>query len=171
MTERSERSFSGTAVALVLFAMVIAGAVYRYWPSDDREIRRHLSNLAESLSTPAISNEVANMTRFAALREYFAPEVRVRLADQEIVSRETLVGVISRSQPPQLVVEFVDVNVVLAPDHSTADVNLTAHLSTTNSAGEKATDTHRLRGVMEKRDGDWVINQVDVREPPGPGRP
>jgi hypothetical protein len=168
VTERSERSFSGTAVAMVLFTMIIAGAVYRYWPSDDREIRRHVSNLAESLSTPAINNEVASMTRFAALREYFAPEVRIRLVDQEIVSRETLIGLISRSQPGQLVVEFVDVNVALAEDHATADVSLTAHLSTTDATGQKSTDTHQVRGVMEKRDGDWVISLVDAPEPQRP---
>ena len=48
----TERSYSGTVVAAIIFAAMIAGIVYRYWPSDERSIRRHLSNMAEALSFP-----------------------------------------------------------------------------------------------------------------------
>jgi hypothetical protein len=165
VTAPGERSFSGSVVAAVLFAVLVGGMVYRYWPSDDREIRRHLSNLADGLSTPPTNSEVANIARIAALREYFAPEVRVKLGDQEIVSRDTLIGILSRASPEHLVVDFNDVNVALANDHAAANVSLTAQLSTTASTGEKNLDTHQVSGVMEKRDDDWVITQVDVREP------
>ena len=72
-SEDRERAVSGTAVAAVLFALVGAGVAYRYWPDEERDIRRHLSNLAEALTTSADSeNEAERSTRLAAIREYFA---------------------------------------------------------------------------------------------------
>src|SRR5512133_2607316 len=99
---------------------MLVGIAYRYWPSDEREIRRHLSNLAEALSVPGAETEVARITRVAAMREYFAPDIRIRVGSEQIVSREALMGVIGRLSPPPggIAVEFVDVTVALAEDHS-----------------------------------------------------
>ena len=38
------------------------------------------------------------MTRFAALREYFDPDVRVNIDGQEIVTRDALIRVITQCQ-------------------------------------------------------------------------
>src|SRR5262249_33885348 len=130
----AERAHSGTIVAAVLLAIMLGGIAYRYWPSDEREIRRHLSNLAEVLSVPGAETEVARITRMAAMREYFAPDVRIRVGAEQIVSRDALMAALGRLSPPPggLAVEFVDVTVALADDHSSADVTLTAKVASTN---------------------------------------
>jgi hypothetical protein len=167
VTTGTEKSHSGTAIAIVLLALIVAGVVYRYWPSDEREIRRHLSNLAEGLSSPTTDSEVASITRLAALREYFAPEVRVRAGAAEIRSRETLVGLISQSRPSGLVVEFVDVKVAVSENHSAARIELTAKVSRTDpTSGESSLDARPATGTVEKRDGDWVITEVEFPDPP-----
>src|SRR5438046_1536199 len=115
----AERSYSGTAVAGVLLALMIAGVAYRYWPGDERDIRRHLSNLAEALSVPlAAESDEEHLTRLAALREYFDPDVRVRLDDRELTSRDGVMAELMRFQPPAggMAVEFLNITKALADD-------------------------------------------------------
>lgn len=161
------RSYSGTIVAIVLIALMVAGLVYRYWPSDEREIRRHLSNLAEVLSTPGAETEVAQLTRIAALGEYFAPDVRIRIGPEQIVSRAALIALVSRMGAPAggIAVELVDVTVTLADDHRSADVRLTAKVATTNPrTGESTVDAREAALTMSDAEGDWVITNVESRE-------
>src|SRR5262245_15021076 len=47
---------SGTVVAVVIFTAMLSGLLYRYWPNEERDIRRHLINLAEALSIPTTDN-------------------------------------------------------------------------------------------------------------------
>src|SRR6266446_2174509 len=130
----SDRSYSGTAVAAVLLALMIAGVAYRYWPGDERDIGRHLSNLAEALSFPLAESDEEHLTRLAALREYFDPDVRVRLDDRELTSRDAVMRELTRFQPPTggLGVEFVNITTALAADQQTAAVTLTVRLSSTS---------------------------------------
>lgn len=163
------RSHSGTIVAIVLFAMMVGGVVYRYWPSDERAIRRHLSNLAEVLSMPGRESEVERLTRMAALREYFAPDVRIRLGSEQIVSREALVALVGRMNPPAggVAVEFVDVSVMLADDHRSASVGLTAKIASTDpQTGESTLDTRQAAVMMADENDDWVITSVEAKETP-----
>jgi len=161
--------YSGTVVAAVLIAIMVGGIAYRYWPSDEREIRRHLSNLAETLSVPGDEADVARLTRIAAMREYFAPDVRFRVGSEQIVSRDALIAVIGRLSPPPggVAVEFVDVTVALAEDHSSAEVTLTAKIASTNrQTGEKTLDVQGAAVQMRDTEGDWVITSAEPRELP-----
>jgi hypothetical protein len=155
----SERSYSGTVVAAILLAMMLAGLTYRYWPSDERSIRRHLSNLAETLSFPLAESTEERLTRVAVLREYFAPDVRVGLDERQITTRDEIIALLSRYQPPPggVSVEFVDVNIALAEDHESAAVTLTAKMSTTDDQGVSTVDQRIADVRMRKFDGDWVI--------------
>ena len=161
----TERSYSGTAVAAVIFTAMLTGVMYRYWPSDERSIRRHLSNLAEALSIPSTDSAEERLTRFAVLREYFSPEVRIRLEDREIASRETLIAELSQWRPPPggLAVEFVDITVAVAEDRGSARVTLSAKASTTDATGKSTVDERAADVLMLKRDGDWVISSATLR--------
>jgi hypothetical protein len=167
MTE-PDRSYSGTAVAAILLVVMIAGVVYRYWPSDERSIRRHLSNLAEALSFPLAESAEERLTRVAVLREYFAPDVRVGLDDLEITSRDEIIGLLSRFQPPPggVIVEFVDINIAIADDHQSAAVTLTAKMSSTNEQGASTLDQRVADVTMRNIDDDWVIARATLREKP-----
>jgi hypothetical protein len=164
MTDTEPRH-SGTVVAAVIFAAMIAGLVYRYWPSDERSISRHLSNLAEALSIPSTDSNEERATRFAVLEEYFSPDVRIRLDEREFVSRDALIDVLSRWKPPPggLAVEFVDVKVALASDNATATIGLTAKASTTKPGGESTLDQRAADVTMMKLAGDWVISNAIFR--------
>jgi len=163
----SERSYSGTIVAAVLLAVMMAGIAYRYWPSDERAIRRHLSNLAEALSFPVSETEEERLTRIAVLREYFAPDVRVSLDDREFSSRDEIINLLSRYQPPRggVNVEFVNIAIVLAEDGESATVTLTARMSSTNERGVSTLDERIAILTMRNADDDWVIANAVLRTP------
>lgn len=161
----SARDRSGTSVAAVIFTMMIAGVLYRYWPNEERDIRRHLSNLAEALSIPTTDNEVERITRFAALREYFSSDVRVRIDQREVVTRDALIGLLRDAQPPPggIKVEFADVVVTLAPDSRQAMIQLTAKVVTTEpGTTNSVVDARSANVVMTTLDGDWVIASAEA---------
>lgn len=169
----TERAHSGTAVAAVILAAMIAGLVYRYWPSDEHAIRRHLSNLAEALSRPAAEQEVLRLTRLAALREYFAPEVRIRFDEREIAGRDPLLDALQllQSRAADVLVEFADVRIKLADDAGSATVQLTARVSSSERPTEPATvDMRSVAAHMAKRDGDWLITAADATDAPSTAR-
>lgn len=161
----SERSYSGTVVAAILLTAMIAGVGYRYWPSDERSIRRHLSNLAEALSFPLAEGTEERLTRIAVLREYFDPNVRIRLDDLELTSRDEIIEVLSRFQPPPggVNVEFVNISVTLAADEESAAVTLRAKLSSTDEKGVSTLDERVADVTMRKSDDDWVIASAVLR--------
>jgi hypothetical protein len=154
------RARSGSVVVVALFAMLAGGLVYRYWPSQEREIRRHLSNLAEVLSGSPTEGDPMAQTRFAVLREYFAPEARVTVDGLAYTPREAIVERLERRRLPPggEGVEFLDVAVVLASDGLRARVSATARISTnTVPDSDSSVQTRRVTGEMANRDGDWVI--------------
>ena len=162
----SDRSYSGTLVAAILLAVMVAGIAYRYWPSDERSIRRHLSNLAEALSFPLAESTEERITRLAVLREYFDPNVRVKLDDRDLTSsRDEIIELLSRFQAPPggVNVEFVDILVHLADDHETATVTLTAKMSSTNDKGVSMLEERLADVSMKNADGDWVIASAVLR--------
>ena len=161
-----KRDFSGTAVAAVILLAMLGGLVYRYWPSEERSIRRHLSNLAAALSLPDSDREVATITRFAAMREYFHPDVRIVLDGREILSREALIRLLAQWRPPPggVVVDVSDVRVVLASDERTASVDLNASASWRDAVTrEKTIDRRTFALAMTKASGDWVISTANGR--------
>jgi hypothetical protein len=161
----SERSYSGTVVAAILLTAMIAAVGYRYWPSDERSIRRHLSNLAEALSFPLAEGTEERLTRIAVLREYFDPNVRIRLDDRELTSRDEIIEVLSRFQPPPggVNVEFVNISITVAADEESAAVTLSAKLSSTNEKGASTLDERVADVTMRKFDDDWVIASAVLR--------
>ena len=164
----THRSYSGTVVAGVMFAALVSGLLYRYWPSADREIRRHLSNLAEALSLSTTEGEAASLTRFAVMSEYFAEDVRVSFDDQAILSRDAVIDRVRRWPPPPggVAVELVDLKVTLSADQSSAAVELTAKVSTSGGAQQGSTlDARRVHIAMLQRGGDWVISSVQAVAP------
>lgn len=161
-----KRDLSGTMVAGVIFIAMIAGVLYRYWPSDERDILRHLSNLAEGLSISSSDNEVQRITRFAALREYFWPEVRVRFDTQEIVTRDAVIQRLEQLRPPPggIAFELVDIKVALSPKTDSAQVQMTVNASTTDpTTRQSILDRRMMDLLMRKVDGDWVIAAAETR--------
>ena len=104
--------------------------------------------------------------RIVQLRNQFAPDVHIRFGAQEIVSRDALLGLLARWQPPSpdISVEFVDVTVTVE-DPSTALVALTAKLSNRDGqSGDPIIDAREATVTMKKLNGEWVVAGVESTE-------
>ena len=136
---------------------------YQWWRGEERVIRTRLDSLADALSPSAGGGELAMVGRIAELRNYFAPDIRVRLGGDEIVSRDTLLALLARWEPPSkgFKLEFVDVAVTLG-EGDTAQVSLTAKISNVDArSGEPITDAREGQLTLLKLDGDWVLATVE----------
>ena len=104
--------------------------------------------------------------RIVQLRNLFAPDVHIRFGAEEIVSRDALLALLSRWQPPSagFTIEFVDVTVTLE-DESTARVGLTAKISNRDAqTGDPIIDAREATLAMKKLDGEWVVAGVEGTE-------
>jgi hypothetical protein len=150
-----------------MLALLVGGIAYRYWPDEERAVRRHLVHLAEALSVPGKETEVEHLTRVAALREYFAPDVQVVADGREISSRDALIGLLRSWTPPPggFSVEVENQSVSMAEDRSTARIALTARVVSKDLATGKAiVDARDVNMVMTRIEGDWVITTAETRE-------
>jgi hypothetical protein len=159
---------SGKPVALVLGALLIGAALFKWWPSDERAVRRQLDAVADTLTVPSTDADLSRVARLAELRGYFAPDARVRFAGLDLPSRDALLAVAEgwRLPPGGVFVELADETLTL-PGDDTADVHLTAKITARDAqTGEPAVDAHATEVRLAKRDGDWVITDVESMETP-----
>ncbi len=155
-------------VSLVSF-VAIAFLIYQWWPSPERAIKNRLGGLAKTLSVPANDGDLGRVTRVAELRHYFAQDVRVRAgaSGPEITSRDALLGLIGAWTPPPggWTIEFVDVQVTLGQQATSARVYLTAKVSGHDArTSEPTLDAREANFSMAKQDGDWVVTSVEAAE-------
>jgi hypothetical protein len=165
MSQEEPPSRSGTAVVLVIAGLMLAALAYRYWPSHHRQVMRHVVNLAEALSFDGAESEAMTATRFAAVREYFAEDVRVRMDARELTTRDEVLRSIRAWTPPPggMLVDFVDVRIALAEDAGSASVDLMAHVSARNVPRDRSLIVSRpIHAAMDRRDGDWVVRTAEV---------
>lgn len=160
----------GGLVARVVVLLALAAAAfgaYHWYFSDERAVRSRLNELADTLSMPANTSDIARVTRLAGLRRYFSDAVHVRFGGQEVTSRDALVALLGRWTPPPggVTVEFVDVQVTLDPAGVGAQVYLTAKATGRDArTGDPTIDAHEANVTMAKRDGDWVVSNVESEE-------
>jgi len=159
---------TGTAVASVCFAALIAFFVYQWWLNPTRAVQRRLSQIATALSAPDDEAPVARVARAAQLRKYLAQDVRVRLGDaSEAVSREQIVGAVSSFTPPAggWNVQFVDVQVRVNHDTSAnADAYLTLEVNGRDPrTGQPTVDTREAAATLKKIDGEWVVATAELK--------
>ena len=155
-----------TLVSFVSF-VVIAAFVFKWWTNPERLIRNQLHGLAAALSIPAKGGDLSRVARLAQLRRYFADDMHVRWGGAEIASRDALMGILSGWSPAPggWTVEFVDLNVTVGPDATTAQVHLTARISGRDPrTGEPTIDAREATVKMGKRNGDWVLTDAEATE-------
>jgi hypothetical protein len=160
---------NGSTYVSVVFALLIAYFSYQWWFNPHRAVKRRLGELASTLSVPANETDLGRVTRLAQLRGYLADNIHVRAgrSQHELVSRDAvMVAVSGWTSPAGWNVDFVDADVKVDSD-STARAFVTADMTTRDSqTGEQALDSREARLSMTYLDGQWVVNDVDVKDPP-----
>ena len=150
--------------AVVALAAALGWGWRTFFPSDERQIRNLLTQVAQTVSVPADAKFVAGVLAADRLKGCFTPELEI---DVEVpgVGRHTFSGreelaqayVAARSQYRGLQVDFLDVVVTLGPNPQGATAELTARV---RRGGERDFAVQELRMQLEKREEQWRIHRV-----------
>ena len=160
---------NGSAYVSVVFALLIGYFSYQWWFNPHRAVKRRLGDLAATLSVPANETDLGRVTRLAQLRGYLADNIHIRAgrSQPELASRDAVIAAVSGWLPPAgWNVDFVDADVKVDSD-STARAFVTADMTTRDAqTGEQTRDSREAQLSMAFVDGEWVVSDADVKDPP-----
>ena len=156
-------------IRLLIAAIVIALGLWLWtvlFPSPEKVIRSRLNALAKAASFDASEGTLAKVYHAQKAADYFTTNAVLSAevpgyGAQTVEGRDTLQQylLVSRQQLTRLKIEFVGLNVTLAPDKQTAVVNLTAKVSTSKSGDF---NPQELNFMLRKEDGQWLIYRVET---------
>jgi hypothetical protein len=165
---------NGSIYVSMVFAVLIGYFSYQWWFNPHREIKRRLGQIAVTLSIPANETDLGRVARLAQLRQYLANEVRVRAgrSGPEFSSRDAVVAAASGWTPAGgWNVDFVDVDVkVDSNDAARAYVTVDTTMRDPET-GQQTLDSREAQLALAQEDGEWLIREVDVKDPPQPPLP
>jgi ketosteroid isomerase-like protein len=156
-------------IAIGVAAVVAAAALYTWWPSDERQVRKRLEALAETASVPAEEADLARLARAQRLRASLREDVRVEFERAEwppIVGRDPVSALVANSWPQAsggLTVELEDLSITVAADRASADARFKARLVSLDSSGEpSALDGRMVSLTLRKVDGEWLVASARI---------
>jgi hypothetical protein len=134
------------------------------WLGDERSaVRARLEAFRTAVNTHAPEG-LGTITHAASLASYFAEDVSVDLGDgtAPVRGREMLMGMAARLQVrmAEFELELADINVQLAPDGESADVNLTAEFIDRTPTSRRSRDAREFALMMRRENGEWRIARV-----------
>jgi hypothetical protein len=161
---------NGSLYVVVVLAAIVGYFSYQWWYNPTRAVQRRLGELATALSVADHEPDVARITRLAQVRRCFAVDVRIRAGspDQEITSRDALMGLIAGWTPPPggWNVQLVDVQVTMVSD-AAARAYMTVEVNAKDpQTGQPTVDARPATVDLAKRDGEWMITDAETRETP-----
>jgi len=156
-------------IRVILVAAIVGVGVWLwgvFFPSPEHVIRKRLNELTQAVSFSSNEGSLAKAMNAERLTGFFSPDVEITVdvpghSQQTLHGRDEVLqaGMAARALAGSLNVEFLDVNVTLAPDKMSAVVNLTAK---GRAGSEKDLLVQELKLMMKKVKRDWLILQVET---------
>jgi hypothetical protein len=154
---------------LILVASLIGLGIWGWrvlFPGPEQVIRSRLRSLASTACFNSSNGIVARGYKIQALPDYFTPDAVVNLEIRGYPA-ETLHGrpdlqtaaSAAMQQLSGLRVEFLDINVTVAPDGQSAVANLTCRAS---RAGDRDFVVQEFDFHLKRVGRDWLIERVDT---------
>ena len=156
---------------IVRLLLVAGSCALAFWcwrllhPSPERVIRRELAELARIACVPANEGNLPKLANAQKLAGFFTTDVEIDFDlrgrfSQTISGRSELQekALAARASLSGLTVEFLDVNVTVAPDGQSATTDLTAKA---NLPGDTVPQVEEVKVDFKKVDGDWLIHHVE----------
>jgi hypothetical protein len=160
----------GSIYVSVVLAALAGYFVYQWWFNPNRIIKQRLGEVASALSAPAAEEDIARLARLARLRRYLDDRIHVRVGrgGPEFSSRDEAIGAAAGWKAPSggRNVDFVDVDVRVNSD-GTARAFVTAEVTSPDpETGQPTVDSREVAFSLGKRDGDWLIGEAEIKDPP-----
>jgi hypothetical protein len=156
------------AVRLVLLGLLIAAGVWLYtvfFPAPEKVIRKQLTRVARLAS---ITPDQSLLSRGASIQELancFDSQVEITLnsrsGPEQITGRDGIIETakLAHTTYKRLRIDFLDMNVTLAPDKQSATVNLTAKAT---SSEEMDFQVQEFKITLKKVNGEWLIIRIEA---------
>lgn len=153
-------------------ALLLVLAALGYWlytvlfPNPETVIRKRLNSISELVSFTGREGNISRIASVQQLVGYFSTAVEVRVdspahAEHTFSGKDeiqqALLGL--RAHLGGLEVKFLDPQVQLNPDKTTATVQTTA---TARVAGERDLFIQELQIGFAKNDGQWLITRIET---------
>ena len=161
-----------TRVVLLLALLAACFLGYRYWASDERQIRRLLDDVADAVSQAEGEGGVAGLAEITSLNHYLAPDVAIEatLPTQAAAIRgaSEVVSTVGRFRAvfPVLTLSFENTAVAI-DSGSTATAQAIARTVRRDRDGASEAQAWQVVLSFERRDGRWVIARATA-EPAAP---
>jgi hypothetical protein len=157
------------SIRIIIAAAVIALGIWLWtvlFPSPEKVIRSRLNDLAETISFKGGEGTISKVYHAQKVPDFFTTNVIITAevpgyGTQTMEGRENLAqaALLSRQKLQSLKVEFVGINITLAPDKQSATANLTAKITTSQSSDF---NPQELNFMLRKEDGKWLIYRVET---------
>ena len=161
---------NGSVYVAAVFAALVGYFTYQWWFNPARAVKQRLGEVAASLSVPDKESEIARVARLAQLRGYLADDLRLRIGDEELRTRDAAVAAAGawKPQPGAGDVRFADVQVFIESEtaaHAYLAVELT---NLDGESGRSTVDSRDATVGLAKRGGEWVVTTAESKEMPRP---
>lgn len=150
-------------------AALIGLGIWLWWiffPSPQRAIRSRLDTLAKTISFKAGEGIVSRGYHAEKAAGFFTTnaEISVDIRDyrpMEFTGRDEILQALMYAARTwrESKVEFLDINITLAPDKQTATANLTGKATVT---GERDFDVQEFNFYFRKTEDGWLIYRVET---------
>jgi hypothetical protein len=164
------------ARALLLLALLAACFVgYRYWASDERQIRRLLDDVADGVSQAEGEAGVAGLAEIASLNRYLAADVTVEATlptrAAAVRGSQDIVSTVGRFRAtfPVVTLSFENVTISIDSD-SAATAQAIANTDIRDKDGARDDGVWQVVLSLARLDGRWVIARATAEPVTDPER-
>jgi len=152
---------------LALVILGLAGWLWTiFFPSAEHVIRKRLNELSKAASVQARESPVAVLANASRVAGFFTADIEIRVdvpgsSAQVITGRDELFPIAQRVRTMSggLEVQFLDVNLAIAPDKKSAEANLTLRAK---AAGDRDQIVQEMKLLLNKAEGSWKIRRVET---------
>ena len=154
---------------LALVAVLVALGFWLYtvlFPSPEKVIRKRLAEVAQLASIRRGQGLLSLATSIQELANCFDSQVEITLnwrgrSDHSLAGRDEIIEAakLAHGQFKTLEIEFLDMNVMLAPDKQSATVNLTAKVTTSE---DRDFQVQEFIVTLKKVNGEWLIFKIET---------
>jgi hypothetical protein len=155
-----------TLVLIISIAVLAVYLAIRFWPSDERAIRRQLALIEEAGSKAAAEKPIEALFKARQIAELFSDPCLLTVesvqhagsyARKQIQDRVVMV----RAAYLQAKVSLYDVAIDITAE-KTAVVRATVRLRGLRAGEAAVADVHELRAEMRPIDGEWLFTSVEI---------
>jgi ketosteroid isomerase-like protein len=150
-----------------LAILALAGWLWTViFPGPEHVIRKRLAELSKSVSIHGKESPLAVVANASRVADFFTRDIEIRIdvpgaPAQVINGREELFQITQRVRMivGGLDVQFLDINLTVAPDKNTAEANLTLRAKT---AGDRDQIVQEMKLLLNKLEGNWRIQRIET---------